>query len=166
VPEWLQIAGAVGSLISALGVVIAIFVVIRDGRRFSRDESRREDEAKSRLAEQARLVAVLPVMRGRHDLDVGVINHSAAPVFDLHIRTPRLSDERFTPHHGGKRAGTQLNLQMLPPHGAHPVAFRVMGSGAVPPNDISVIEAEIEFTDANGVRWRRRNTSPPEMITD
>ncbi|WP_433533848.1 hypothetical protein ACQPZK_16750 [Micromonospora sp. CA-249363] len=168
ITDWMQAWG------SLAGLVMSTFAVVFTGLLFRHETRVRREEQASREAAQARLV--IPVLT-RDDDDsedegvvvrrdptgatVTLVNHSAAPIFDVHVdvawqesfRWPgRRREVRGTViANGGRRFAVVEKSEV--------VRFELTGSAAF------VGEARIRFTDAAGLVWQRTGLGSPVRYT-
>jgi len=160
--DWLS-AGSAITTVGATGV--ALWVAVREGMARNADLRERDAERRDQEAAQARLVTCEAT---RLDLDAHIVNHSAAPVFDVRvIRAEATSPEgdpvapAFKPDArrsfqvlgGGKEARTGLSHQVW---GHGDVGFVPHGS--------TNIRLTIQFLDAAGLWWERTGAEQPRRL--
>ncbi|MFD0074299.1 hypothetical protein ACFVIY_17880 [Streptomyces sp. NPDC127166] len=156
--EWWDQVSAWGTLGA---VVVALFVAVNEGRR------RRLDQADAEAA-QARMVTV-----HRESLGVRIVNHSTHPLLGLTVT------EIVVKEADGRRLVPAIN-------NGGPPTFDVMGPGAGVPLTLSHFKPEDEdqvdarkqllatdhvcctyqFTDAQGLRWKRKDLEQPERLRE
>lgn len=96
VPVWLAVTGAVvapiGVIATAIGVVAALAVAIRDTKRYRVEREQRHAEESARRADQARLIQVTLELQELGDnisgvkitsVHICVTNHSDRPILDV-----------------------------------------------------------------------------------
>lgn len=169
VPRGLQLLGAavapVGAIFTTVGVGVALFVAIRDSRRFAKDEERRRTEDTERRADQARLIQVAPVARpnmppGLTHVSLTVINHSTSPILDVTRVIPESLKERISPAVPAEALRSLApGKKVLKPGEEWEWAF-LSPENAVREAIDSVL---IAFTDAAGVRWTRTHDGRPNL---
>ncbi|MEU5781052.1 hypothetical protein [Micromonospora lupini] len=166
VTDWMQAWG------SLAGLVMSTFAVIFTGLLFRHETRVRREEQESREAAQARLV--IPVLTlDRDDSDgvrvydstnpatVTLVNHSAAPIFDVHVdvvweETHRWPGRRreavaMVTAHGGRRFAVVEKSETA--------SFELTGHAA------HLGRARIRFTDAAGLVWERSGLQSPVRYT-
>lgn len=172
VPPALQIVGAVvaplGSAFTTIGVAVALYVAIRDSRRFAAEEQQRRDEDNARRADQARLVRV-HVTRGSGITDsstavygkIHAINHSNEPLRTvIHKVDPSIADKINTANPAEVRYPRRPE-PVVQPGEEYEWAFYYDGPDLVPILDLM----SVEFTDAKGSRWSKAHEAEePSMV--
>lgn len=149
-------------LATVIGVLGALYVVRRDGRRIrEEDRVRRGDQARTAMLqfenglEEAYMVG-MPIKSSTFVIGT-LTNHSDRPLLDVRFEIPD---------------NPQIGIPELP-HGENVVVTSVVPGGG----RVSVwfevkgkldwadfLNLHVRFTDANGVRWRRTEYMPPQEI--
>jgi hypothetical protein len=172
--DWVAAIGQVaGALFTAAAVAVALGLAVRESRWRRADQTEREAERSDRDAAQARLVAVEPTFNFFSDFGgvdyettAKVLNGSNLPIFDVKIVDVQSEDAtvgwRIDPF--GYMDGEPIEARVLPAAGTFwlPIGFVDASSRAVYPGGEAYVI--VEFTDAAGLRWRRRNNEPPERV--
>ncbi|MEU0548295.1 hypothetical protein [Micromonospora sp. NPDC005979] len=166
ITDWMQAWG------SLAGLVMSTFAVVFTGLLFRHETRVRREEQESREAAQARLV--IPVLTHDDDDSDGVVvrndptgatvtlvNHSAAPIFDVRVDVAWEESHRWPGRrremkstvtaHGGRRFAVVEKSEA--------VRFELTGSAA------HVGQARIRFTDAAGLVWVRTGLGSPVRYT-
>lgn len=151
-------------LATVVGVLGALYVVRRDGRRIREEERvRRGDQARTVTLEfedglEEAYAVGLPIKSST--FIVGTLtNHSERPLLDVRFEIPdnpqiRLAD---LPH------GDNLAVTKVVPGGGRVSAwFEVKGNF----DWSDFLNLHVRFTDGNGVRWRRTEYMPPQEILE
>jgi hypothetical protein len=171
VADWVAAIGQVaGALFTAAAVAVALWLAVRESRWRRADQAERDAERIDREAAQARLIAVEATYDyfsklAKVEYAVKVLNGSSLPIFDVKIADVRNDDIpdlgwRIDPL--GYLDGQPIEARVLPAGGSFglPIGFvDTLGRAAYPDGEDHVT---VEFTDAAGLRWRRRNNEPPE----
>lgn len=162
VPAKLQLVAAVvaplGAVFTTVGVGVALFVAIRDSRRFAHEERQRRREDTERRADQARLIQVFPDARrdmppGTIRCDLKVHNHSTAPILDVTHEMPTRLDNLIVPSEPVERRGlVKLTKPVLKPGDTWEWSFDCDNPDVYMD---AINSISISFTDAAGVRWVR-----------
>lgn len=161
--EWIS---AIGQGLGAIATAVAVIVALRIANRESR--WRREDQA-DRDAAQARTVTVEPTYDPMTHPDtrmiLRVLNGSRAPVFDVKV-TEFVNVDR--PDLRWKIDDRNEPIMIKAPVLAAGDVF-VLPVSFIEANDQRVLPdgedfAIIEFTDAAGLQWRRRNNDAPVRV--
>ncbi|WP_156423035.1 hypothetical protein [Rhodococcus sp. KB6] len=82
----------IGAIFTTIGVGVALFVAIRDSRRFAREEQLRHEQDTARRADQARLVQIVSYTKNQGDLRR--ISIELENLSDLPCQWPRSSPRR------------------------------------------------------------------------
>ena len=151
-------------LATVVGVLGALYVVRRDGRR-----NREEDRV--RRGDQARTIALefedglevayevgLPIKNST--FIVGTLtNHSDRPLLDVRFEVPENTQIQLAelPHRDNPAV-----TKVVPGRGCVSVWFEVKGQF----DWADFLNLHVRFTDANGVRWRITEYTPPEEILE
>jgi len=149
---------AVTDWIQAIGTTAALAGLAYQTARQRREDQERERDRRHAEGAQARLVLPSVVDKSRtvdgllHDANVGVINHSSEPVFDVLLAA-------WSPH--GGPPGT-LVLGTIGPGARGAVSWTL--NEPAHPAELSIDNLEIRFTDSAGREWRRRGTEQPESV--
>ncbi|MFE7421533.1 hypothetical protein [Rhodococcus sp. NPDC057529] len=170
VPAKLQLVAAVvaplGAVFTTVGVGVALFVAIRDSRRFAREESRRRREDTERRADQARLVQLksrVPEMPDETTRAVfEVQNFSTSTIFDLTCEIETSVANRMDP---SPEFPTGLPVHLYPQVSALKPGETWTWSRSWNAEDIdeAISTTFVAFTDAAGVRWVRFEGQPPVL---
>jgi hypothetical protein len=132
----------------------------------------REAERRDNEMNQARLIIVQPAPYedrtfGGSDppspayREVVIQNHSGVPIFNLHIQVnPGGGDVHVLQNFAGG-SGRPADMEVLSPDAATAELTVVGGDGETPSTEF----IEFTFTDARGVRWRRRGSDQPVRVT-
>jgi hypothetical protein len=150
---WLRDGGA-----ATIGVLAALYVLIRDERRY------RKDKRRSR-ADQARLVSVdagldSNFIQGEvagediYIVSVEAENLSERPIFDVRFGRPNLDANSWRPYEGIEK------VKAVSPGGSARILFAVETTCSM--DDLDEFgSVPVHFTDAGGARWRRTANSQP-----
>ncbi|RYE43661.1 MAG: hypothetical protein EOP24_27435 [Hyphomicrobiales bacterium] len=166
VPAKLQLVAAVvaplGAIFTTLGVSVALFVAIRDSRRFAQEERRRRREDTERRADQARLIQITTwdqhaFQQASVEVTFRVDNHSASPILDASCEIPASITDRVT------LIDTLVSTSPFTPAVTagqwHSWSIKCDPDVAKEVRDTVFIA----FTDAAGVRWTRTWNQPPVL---
>ncbi|MBY6708057.1 hypothetical protein HQ308_14725 [Rhodococcus sp. BP-241] len=173
VPDGLQLLAAIvaplGAIFTTLGVGVALFVAIRDSRRFAREEQTRRDEDTDRRADQARLITLRTEHWGS-EMRTIVSNNSDQPILDLRIGTPRHTEEESEwTAESSPTSDRPSRLEVLKAGSEAPKRWRFLyrdvapGEGTTFP-DSSKWKQSIVFVDSRGVRWMRTGRDDPRLF--
>lgn len=157
----------IGAIFTTIGVGVALFVAIRDSRRFAKEEQRRHEHDTARRADQARLVQIVSHARNQGDLrhiSIDLANISDRPLLDVEVAIPADFEDRVitkNPVHP-----TQVSPDRTP--------STVEAGGTIgwsfwcDPADESKARSGVGmvFTDAAGVRWIRTSKGQPSLAPD
>lgn len=186
VPRWLILTGAavapLGAIFTTLGVGVAMFVALRDSRRFSREEERRHQEDTERRADQARLIQVSiewgednPSEEKKARVVIMATNYSSSPILDVWPDTDRFKDVL---HFKRSIMKPLEQVQILAPTEGWTWVFDVDPSAESADLDPGLwhddpdifddfdrmLHLGITFTDAKGVKWRRNEVGGPQLV--
>ncbi|MEU7924034.1 hypothetical protein [Micromonospora sp. NPDC049801] len=166
ITDWMQAWG------SLAGLVMSTFAVVFTGLLFRHETRVRRDEQESREAAQARLV--IPVLTRDDDESDGVVvrrdpteatvtlvNHSAAPIFDVHVDVAWQESFRW-PGRRREMQGTVIangGRRFAVVEKSEAVRFELTGTAAY------LGQARIRFTDAAGLVWQRTGLGSPVRYT-
>ncbi|MBJ8343008.1 hypothetical protein JGU71_29415 [Antrihabitans sp. YC3-6] len=161
VPEWLQIASAIavplGATFTTLGVLAALYVVIRDNRRFSTEEERRR-------ADQARLVRLRANYSDPRAVTLLLTNLSSKPIFDVVFVEPTHPDASVTTRMSYPQHHPDI-VDSIGAGGKYTVNYFLIRDG----NNLGLgdtvegkLATSVMFLDAQGVPW---SLSPGEQPT-
>ncbi len=162
--DWIAAIGqAAGALFTAAAVGWAVFLARREGQWRREDQAERAAERADRDAAQARLITVEHRWEDYPEFAVRIRNGSIMPILDVQIAEVWNDGKRldWTTH------GDMFDASVI---GAGegldwPVSIRRGNSRAGPPES-GIDHVTVEFTDAGGLRWRRRDHEPPSRLID
>ncbi|MFF3867090.1 hypothetical protein [Micromonospora sp. NPDC001898] len=158
VTDWMQGWGSILSLAVSTGALVFTGWLLRHEIRVRREEKADADAAQARLV-VARIVG--EERSGTHP-EIGhltgpmigirwrIRNHSQAPIFDVFVSINEWRDDLWGDVVEGEASGTAKCDPPLP-----------FDSYPFDPREAII---EVEFTDAAGLRWRRRMGEPPERV--
>jgi hypothetical protein len=155
VPDWV---GAVGTTAATVLLVIGL---LREVRRRREDDEQQAADRRAALMRQARLVFGEVFLSHPHQIRAHIINGSAEPIFDVRVEglvgtaadglelvtTIRRAPD-VTTLGGGKQSDIWLWLDQAEP--------------AI--EDGQLVGVRIDFTDAQGNRWRRHDEDQPVRV--
>ncbi|WP_032380556.1 hypothetical protein [Rhodococcoides fascians] len=172
IPANLQLIGAVvaplGSAFTTIGVGVALYVAIRDSRRFTSDERQRQKEANDRRADQARLVRVHVepgVFAGNQWTQYGTLcatNNSDSPIRTVAYKIDPSIVSKITPSVPAEKKYPRSPEPIVKAGDDYKWSFYYEGPNLQPVLD----RLSVQFTDAKGVRWSGTHESEqPILIT-
>jgi hypothetical protein len=157
---------------TAAAAGVAVWLAVREGRWRRADQAERDAERADQDAAQARLVTVEPTydpfsdFRGvDYETTVKILNASTRPILDVKVTDVRNEDAadlgwKFDAI--GYLDGQPSEARVLPAGDTYklPIGHVDASGKAVYPGGEDHVT--IEFTDAAGLRWRRREKEAPE----
>ncbi|PRC42620.1 hypothetical protein C6A85_000000109550, partial [Mycobacterium sp. ITM-2017-0098] len=151
-------------LATVVGVLGALYVVRRDGKRIREEERmRRGDQARTVTLEfedglEEAYAVGLPIDSATYVIGT-LTNHSERPLLDVRFEVPENPQLQlaYLPH-GDNTAVTKV----VPGGGRFSAWYEVKGKF----DWADFLNLQVRFTDANGVRWRRTEYMPPQEILE
>lgn len=173
VPANLQLIGAIvaplGAAFTTIGVGVALYVAIRDSRRFANEARQRREEDNARRADQARLVRV-HITSGSGFTDsanmkygtIHAVNHSDGPLRTvIHKVAPTILD-KITSAAPAEKAYPRRPHPILKKDEEYEWSFYYEGTNLAEMLDLM----SVEFTDAKGIRWAKTHEAEePTLVT-
>ncbi|BAH32985.1 hypothetical protein RER_22770 [Rhodococcus erythropolis PR4] len=154
----------IGAIFTTIGVGVALFVAIRDSRRFAREEQLRHEQDTARRADQARLVQIVSYTKNQGDLrriSIELENLSDLPLLDVEVFVPADFEDRLI-----------TKNPMHPTQVSQGRTIRPVKPGEViswwfwcDPADESQARSRVGmvFTDVAGARWIRTPNDQPAL---
>lgn len=171
VPDGLQLLGAavapVGAVFTTLGVGVALYVAIRDSRRFAKEERLRHEQDTARRADQARLARVEAHLKNRGDfrrISIVLENLSPLPLFDVEVVVPPSFEDRAITTDPVTPVNTSPNRTVKV---VRPEEYFDWYFWCDPAHERDGCDfVAMAFTDAAGVRWKRTSKGQPSLAPD
>jgi hypothetical protein len=162
----LAVVQMVGNSATTVGVLTALFVVLRDERRY------RADQRQAR-GDQARLVAVEFDWDEKFELDCGikgrsyvagiVRNFSSRPILDVAFEVPASDPGLFLADEGPFYDGSNTGKAQIVEGGGKLGAMYALAEEHIEWDRFRRLR--VFFTDANGVLWTRTQHEPPKEVS-